>query len=187
MTLLFLVLLGMSPMQGTSPVAVAMGHYPGWRGCPIEFDIAANWVAERVEPDAGRDEQCAVEVKPSDLEERLATNDIDVYTIRVSLLRPSRFLDVAQKYFTFRHGRWYIEGRSGVLDEATVIQGEPWSGLEGVATGGCSSTSGGYAGLCEVPFILMDDEKENIWMMEGGAQSSPAFDLIKKTLRLHRR
>lgn len=157
-------------------------HYVG-TSCRIEFDVPSGWVVTEAKPEPAYNERCAVEVRPRDLAKRMEKDDVDRYTIRVSVPAGGSFLSAADEYFAFRKGRWITEGRQGLEDGAEVVNYGVWSGLRGSATVGCFHEGGGYAGLCDSPRAVLEDDFENVWIIEGGGWSYPAFDMILHTFK----
>jgi hypothetical protein len=128
---------------------------------------------------AGKRTGCSVQLRPKDFADRTAEYDVDVYTLELSAPGSGTFLDAANSSgFDFYKGQWVTRGRHGARDEATVINDERWSGLKGVALVGCHHEHDGYAGLCELARLVLQDERENIWTMEGGPQTEEVFEMI---------
>jgi len=154
--------------------------------CGYEFDYPAEWTVESLPPD--KYTSCAVRIRPNDFTKRIAKNDVDIYTVTVSVPGGGTFLDAASRNgFDFYKGEWVTVGRQGSRGEASVINTPEWSGLRGTADVGCHHEHGGYAGLCEFERLVVQNSAGNIWDMEGGPKTSETLKMVLSTFRFERK
>jgi hypothetical protein len=151
--------------------------------CAYQFSYPSNWTVEQ----DGADE-CNVSIAPADLEKRLAENDVDVWTIHLSL-DPGLFLRAAMDTgFDFSEGQWEVEGFDSFNGDATIFHEAPWWGLRGTSGVRCYHHTGGNAGFCQrVAVVAQSGNVHNgdarILKLTGFRQSRQMLDLILKTFR----
>lgn len=161
----------------TAQVPSASKHHRTPKHCGFEFDYPSDWVIT-----SSDDKTCRVQLRPGDLSSRMKARDVDLYTLEVAL-EGRDFLYSAATYFDFIRGKWLVRGRQGATTDAEVVVTERWHGLRGTVAAGCHHESGGYAGLCESPVVVLRDDDDHMWSMIGGPQSEGAFEAILATLR----
>jgi hypothetical protein len=167
------VIIGAQTLQ----VPAASKHHRTPKHCGFEFDYPSGWVIH------AEDNTCRVQLRPRDFSNRMKKRDVDLYTVEVNLLGGDFLAAAAAEHFDFVRGKWVVLGRQGAATDAEVVLSERWHGLRGLAATGCHYESGGYAGLCEQSVVLLRDDKDNMWSMTGGPQSTDAFEAILATLR----
>jgi hypothetical protein len=173
-----MLLIGLvSPAWAASP-----SHFVSNKPCTFEFDYPADWQVTPLPPD--KMTHCAVQIRPKDFAARMAKYDVDLHTVYVSVPGGGTFLNAASSSgFDFYRGHWATTGRQNIHGEATVVNGDRWSGVKGTATVGCHHEHGGYAGLCEFERAVLEDKDENIWTIEGGPQTSATFEMVLATFK----
>jgi len=123
-----------------------------------------------------------VEVIPKDIDKRLRKNDVNVYTVEISIPTETSFLRAADAAgFEFHNGKWFTRGRT--RGGATLIATDAWSGVRGTASSACYHERGGRAGLCEYSVLIVEDDEENMWTMEAAPQGEDVFNLVLKTFK----
>jgi hypothetical protein len=157
----------------------ALHRYTGPKQCGFEFDYPSQWVASA----AGDNKPCRVQLRPRDFAARMKEDGVDLYTVELGPESGDFLVIAAANGFDFVKAKWVTRGRQGMNTPAEVVATERWNGLRGIAATGCYRESGGYAGLCERPLILLRDEGGSTWSMTGGPQSESAFDAVLATFR----
>ncbi len=158
-------------------------HYSSPKQCGFEFDYPGDWVAVPLPDDETA--WCRVRLRPNDFAQQMEEYDVDVYTLEVGRAKGEFLEAAAHNFFDFVKGKWVVLGRQGIHGDAEIVVTERWNGLKGVAAVGCyhEGPDGGYAGLCELSRLVLRDEDDNIWAMEGGPQSDKVFDAILASFR----
>ncbi len=163
----------------------ASRHFKSTAECGYEFDYPAGWSAEALPAD--KYTRCAAQVRPLDFKKRMAENDVDIYTLTVSVPGGGTFLDAANRSgFDFYGGKWVTRGRLGHRGSASIFVTTQWSGVRGKADVGCHHEHGGYAGLCEFERVVVQNLDEDMWVMEGGPQTGQVFERVLATFRFAR-
>jgi hypothetical protein len=152
--------------------------------CAYQFAYPSNWKVERDDDE----DECSVSIAPADVETRLAENDVDVWTIHLSL-DPGLFLRAAMDAgFDFSEGRWVVEGFDFFNGDATIFHEAPWWGVRGASSVGCSHRMGGNAGFCQRVAVVAQSGNAHtgdarILKLTGFRQSRQTLDLILQTFR----
>lgn len=152
--------------------------------CAYQFAYPSNWTVVH-DDDA---DECNVSIAPADLEKRLAENDVDVWTIHLSL-DPGLFLRAAMdKGFDFSQGHWGLEGLNDFFGDAAVFHEPPWWGLRGSSDARCYHRNGGNAGSCGRVAVVAQSGNVHtgdarILELEGHSSSRDVLELILKTFR----
>ena len=158
-------------------VASASKHYVS--PCQVfEFDYPANWVV------AAEDRtDCHVKLRPQNYTERMKDYDVDLYTLDVGIEK-GEFLTVAAEHFfdfDFAMGYWISVT---TREPADVVHTQRWRGLNRTVSGNCYHESGGNAGLCEGPVLVLRDDDDRLWSMRAtGPDLDDVWDMVLATFR----
>lgn len=146
--------------------------------CEFKFNYSSNWlVVERDSPgqDKGR---CRVTVQPKSLEALLAECDVDSYTIDIVVFDGDLAFAAADRHFEQQEAGWQVLGRHDIRGDAKVIESNRWIGVEGSRTVGCYHEVGGYAGLCEMASVVLNNRGNHSASIDALPQGYYVYKII---------
>jgi hypothetical protein len=150
--------------------------------CAYAFEYPQGW--QVVKNDDYVEDPCTTTLRPTDYAKRMAeNNDVDLWTITIDVSGRSFLSMAGENGFDF-NGKWIVLGRMGIEGEAQITNANGWLILRGVATVGCGSEKGGYAGLCEEPRVIAKrQDDEHVAAIAGGPQTQTVIQVILRKLK----
>lgn len=151
--------------------------------CGVSFEYAAGWMVRK-------GDECGVIVTPENLETRLRGDDVDVWSITISVRTGKLLRTAADAGFDFVNGRWVMEGFDFMYGDAESFQKSPWWGLRGASDVREYHRTGGNAGFRRRVVIVAQSATvrtgdPRILVLEGFRQSQPVMEEILSTFRFH--
>jgi hypothetical protein len=150
--------------------------------CAYAFEYPQGW--QVVKNDDYVEDRCTTTIRPTDYAKRMAEgDDVDLWTITIVVSGRSFPSMAGENGFDF-NGKWIVLGRMGIKEEAQITNANGWLILRGVATVGCGSAKGGYAGLCEEPRVIAKRQDDpHVAAIAGGPQTQAVIQVILRTLK----
>jgi len=147
--------------------------------CSYSFEYPSGWQIVK----SADDLDCPATLRPVDYEKRIAGDDVDVYTLTVQVAEGAFMEVAAENGFDF-DGKWKIQGRQGLSEEAQFTNVNGWMVLRGIAEVGCFHAKGGYAGLCAEHRIIAQHRSDGrIVVITAAAQAEDPISAILKTFK----